>query len=268
MERLLAANPEDSSRAPLLAICDLTLRFGGIRALDRVTFEIERGQICALIGPNGAGKSSLFNCISRLYTPQAGTITFDGHALLDLPAHRIARLGIARTFQNLALFESQSVLGNIMVGAHARTRAGYWGALLRTRATRAEEARLCDHARELAAYLELDALADTPVRHLPFGFRKRVELGRALAAQPKLILLDEPAAGLNAAELSQLSWQILDIRDRLGITVLIVEHHMSFLMEISDSIVVLNFGERIAAGRPCEVRGDPAVIEAYLGADA
>jgi branched-chain amino acid transport system ATP-binding protein len=249
----------------LLEVSDVTVRFGGIVALDKVSFGVEAGQIAGLIGPNGAGKTTLFNCLSRLYECD-GSIRFDGHPILELPRHRIAALGIGRTFQNVALFSKMSVLENVMVGRHCRTSSGYLANALRPPAVGREERATMERARELVRFVGLDALAATPVAALPFPMQKRVELARALASDPKLLLLDEPAAGLNHDEVSALGRLIRDIRDRLRTTVLLVEHHMSLVMSISDKVVALNFGRKIADGTPDHVRSHPEVIAAYLGA--
>jgi len=234
----------------LLTVDHVRVEFGGIVALADLSFTIDEGQICALIGPNGAGKTTLFNCVSRLYQPKEGVIEFDRHNLLALPAHRIARAGIARTFQNLALFPALSVVENVMVGAHSRGGA--------SRARRAD-------ALELLQRLGLADLADHPAAGLPYGTLKRVEIARALAARPKLLLLDEPAAGLTHSEVDELGDLVRTIRDDFELTVLLVEHHMAMVMAISDKVVVLDFGSQIAEGRPEEIRDDPRVIEAYLG---
>jgi branched-chain amino acid transport system ATP-binding protein len=253
---------------PLLSVRGVTVRFGGIVALDGVTFDVPRGTVCGLIGPNGAGKTTLFNCLSRLYAYQSGDILFDGESITNLPTHRIAALGMGRTFQNLAMFQRLSVRANIMIGAHARSSAGFIASALRLPSVAAEEARLRRRADEIIDYLALGAVADRPAGQLPFGTQKRVEMGRALAADPKLLLLDEPAAGLNHEELDELGRLIVDVRQRLNITVLLVEHHMSLVMGVSDHIVALNFGKKIAEGNPQHIQQHPDVIAAYLGAPA
>jgi branched-chain amino acid transport system ATP-binding protein len=257
-----------NSAEPLLSVRGVTVRFGGIVALDGVSFDVRRGDICGLIGPNGAGKTTLFNCLSRLYQYQAGDILYEGKSITHTPTHQIAGLGMGRTFQNLAMFRTMPVRENVMVGAHCRSSAGFLASALRLPSVSAEEARLRDKALKIMDDLDLTQFQDRPVGDLPFGIQKRVEFARALAAEPKLLLLDEPAAGLNHEELSELSRLIRDARDRLGITVLLVEHHMSLVMSVSDHIVALNFGRKIAEGNPEHIQKHPDVIEAYLGAPA
>jgi branched-chain amino acid transport system ATP-binding protein len=259
-----AAPREAAAEARLLAVEDLTIRFGGILALDRVSFDIAQGEILGLIGPNGAGKTTLFNCITRLYTPDAGAIRFGGRPILRLAAHRIAALGITRTFQNLALFGSMSVLDNVRTGVHARSRGNVVADALRL-GTAAERARIDRVALELIEAFDLTDVMRRPAGALPHGTQKRVELARALAGQPTLLLLDEPASGLNHGEIESLGAVIRRIRDERGVTIFLVEHHMDLVMAISDRVVVLDFGRVIAAGPPAEVRADPAVVAAYLG---
>jgi branched-chain amino acid transport system ATP-binding protein len=254
------------SEKPLLSCREVTVRFGGIVALDAVSFDVPCGSVYGLIGPNGAGKTTLFNCLSRLYRYQSGDILFKGSSITRRSSHDIARLGIGRTFQNLAMFSTLTVEENIMIGAHCRSAAGFVGTALRTPATRREEDRLLTRASELIDYMGLHALRRTRVAALPFGVQKRVELARALAAEPTLLLLDEPAAGLGHEGLAGLGTLIQDIRYRLRITVLLVEHHMSLVMGVCDRLAVLNFGRRIAEGPPDEIRGHPEVVAAYLGA--
>nr|VFK56355.1 MAG: amino acid/amide ABC transporter ATP-binding protein 1, HAAT family [Candidatus Kentron sp. TUN]VFK62630.1 MAG: amino acid/amide ABC transporter ATP-binding protein 1, HAAT family [Candidatus Kentron sp. TUN] len=249
----------------ILEVENLVVEFGGIKALDGFGFELPRGAILGLIGPNGAGKTTLFNCLSRLYTPDSGHIRFRGRSILDASPHAMASLGIGRTFQNLALFGSMSVLDNIMVGAHTRGKRGFLSHILRPPSVRAEEARLAEMAWGLIEYLGLGEVARSMVADLPFGTQKRVELGRALASRPKLLLLDEPAGGLNHLEVSQLCDLIRQIRDDYELTILLVEHHMCLVMTVSDKVVAMDFGRKIGEGTPLEVQENPQVIRAYLG---
>jgi branched-chain amino acid transport system ATP-binding protein len=236
----------------LLDVSDVSRNFGGILAIDHVSFGVEEGQIVGMIGPNGAGKTTMFNLITRLYQPHGGEIVFDGKSLLHTPPHGVIRRGIARTFQNIELFETMTVLENVLVGAEPRLR---WF-------RESDNRRL---AREVLDYVGLTPLADRPATGLPFGTLKRIEIARALAGRPKLLLLDEPAGGLSHEELEELAAFIRRLRVDYELTVLLVEHHMNLVMGVSDTVHVLDFGKLIASGPPSEVRANPAVIEAYLG---
>jgi len=253
----------------LLSAKNLTVRFGGLVAVNNVSFDVQAGEVFTLIGPNGAGKTTVFNLISRIYTPSAGSISYVGPdgmlALTDQPPHNVARLGIARTFQNIELFEHASVLHNLLIGYHTQRKTGLWQDLFFTAAVRENELKAREKAEEVIDFLGLQHYRDTYVAGLPYGVRKVVELARALCTSPKLLLLDEPSSGLNVEETDDMAFWIQDIRHELGISVLMVEHDMRLVSQVSDRVLAMNQGEVVALGTPREVQNDPGVIEAYLG---
>jgi len=262
--------PPDTNEAPsLLAVEELSLSFGGINALTLVDFSARAGSITGIIGPNGAGKTSLLNCISGFYRPTHGRVIFDGADVTRVPPDRRAALGIARTFQNVALFEGMTVLDNVKLGAHARLRSGIVSTMLMTPSARREELELRERVeREVLDFLEIEHLRRRTVGSLAYGLQKRVDLARALATQPRVLLLDEPVAGMNEEETEDMARFILDIQEERGVTVVLIEHDMGVVMDLCERVSVLSFGERIAAGPPAEVQAHPEVVRAYLGEEA
>ncbi len=249
----------------LLNVEDLSIRFGGILALDSVSFSVEKGEIFSIIGPNGAGKTTVFNCITRVYEPIQGSIMVKGRDLMSMQPHQVISQGVARTFQNLELFATMTVLDNLLVGQHSRLPYNILQAVFRLPKASDQEKTGRIRALEVLEFLGLSVYRDTPAAALPYGIKKRVELARALVSRPDLLLLDEPAAGLTNEEVSGLAGVIRDVRDNQGVTILLVEHQMNLVMEVSDRVCVLDFGRKIAEGPPEQVRKDPAVVQTYLG---
>ncbi len=252
---------------PLLEVNNITLRFGGVTAINDISFEVQPGELFAIIGPNGAGKTSIFNTISQVYRPQEGEILFEGESLMGLRPDKVANRGIARTFQNIELFPQMNVVDNLLTGRHIRMRGNILDGALWWGRAKKEELAARRHVEDIIDFLEIERWRKHPVALLPYGFQKRVELGRALAMEPKLLLLDEPVAGMNLEETEDMARFILDIRSELDIPMIMVEHDMGLVMDIADRVMVLDFGERIALGTPAEVQHNPDVIAAYLGSE-
>lgn len=269
MSTAMNSTPGQSGAAPLLSAKQLSVRFGGVLAVNNVSFDVKQGEVFTLIGPNGAGKTTVFNLISRIYTPTTGEIDYMGPngvmRLTEQPPQNVAGLGIARTFQNIELFEHATVLHNLLIGRHTQRKTGFWQDLFFTGAVREAELKAREKAEEVIEFLDLQHHRDAMVAGLPYGVRKVVEMARALCTEPKLLLLDEPSSGLNVEETEDMAFWIQDIKNELGITVLMVEHDMTLVSKVSDRVLAMNQGEVLAMGTPREVQTDPAVIEAYLG---
>jgi len=262
-----APAPGAARTSPLFEADNISIAFGGIRAVDGVSFDVKEGEIFAIVGPNGAGKSTIFNLISRIYEPTGGRLMFQGTDITNVPAHTIAGRGIARTFQNIELFEHATVLDNLLIGRHCRSRPNIFAELLFTSSVRQEELRHRTAVEEIIDFLDLANYREQRISGLPYGVRKVVELARALCAEPKLLLLDEPASGLNTEETEEVAFWIEDIKNDLGVTVIMIEHDMSLVSAVSDRVLALNNGRMLALGTPSEVQSNPAVIEAYLGGE-
>jgi branched-chain amino acid transport system ATP-binding protein len=247
---------------------DIAIRFGGIRAVDAVSFDVQPGEVFSIIGPNGAGKTTIFNLISRIYAPTSGRLLFQDQDITNVPPYRIAGLGIARTFQNIELFANATLLQNLLIGRHCHSTVGVLSELVFTPAVRREELKHREKAEEVIAFLGLERYRDTLIANLPYGVRKVVELGRALCIEPKLLLLDEPSSGLNVEETEGMGFWIEDIKKDLGITVIMVEHDMNLVRMVSDRVMALNYGRVLALGTPGEVQNHPEVVRAYIGGDA
>jgi branched-chain amino acid transport system ATP-binding protein len=250
---------------PILELEGVSLRFGGVKALTNISFNVLEHEIRAIIGPNGAGKSSMLNVINGVYRPQEGTIKLRGELLSEMTPNRAAQIGISRTFQNIALFKGMTVLDNIMAGCSLREHASFLEIALQTPRARQEETENREKVEHIIEFLQIEHIRKTPVKRLPYGLQKRVELGRALAAEPKILLLDEPMAGMNIEEKQDMCRFILDVNDHFGTTVVLIEHDMGVVMDLSDRVVVLDYGKKIGDGPPDEVRSNPEVIKAYLG---
>ena len=253
------------SESVLLSARNLTVRFGGLTAVNRVSFEVRPGEVFTLIGPNGAGKTTVFNLISGIYAPTEGEVLFEGRAMAEVAPHEVAQLGIARTFQNIELFEHATVLQNLMIGRHRHRQTGFWSQLMFTPATRRAEIEAREKVEEVIDFLRLQHYRDSMVAGLPYGVRKVVELARALSTEPRLLLLDEPSSGLNVEETEDMAYWIDDIKNLLGITVLMVEHDMGLVSKVSDRVLAMSQGEVLAMGSASEVQNHPGVVEAYLG---
>ncbi|MFO1320922.1 MAG: ABC transporter ATP-binding protein [Burkholderiales bacterium] len=260
-----AHNPARRIGDRLLSVESISLAFGGVKALTDISFDVREHEIRAIIGPNGAGKSSMLNCINGVYRPQHGTIRFLGETFQRMDPHKAARMGIARTFQNIALFKGMSVLDNLMTGRTLKMRTNLFLQALYAGPNRREELEHREKVERIIDFLQIESVRKTPVGRLPYGVQKRVELGRALAAEPRLLLLDEPMAGMNIEEKQDMCRFILDVNDEFGTTIVLIEHDMGVVMDISDRVVVLDYGKKIGDGPPDEVRSNQAVIDAYLG---